>query len=99
MAFLARLGARGTRIGEFTPLGFVIGFFFCFSFFWIVYHRLPFGTVPPTPAVQPISVRDFDQQSAQVKSDEQSISELDRKVRALELELKQRQNTKTKGPK
>jgi hypothetical protein len=102
---LARLGVRGTRIGEFTPLGFLIGFIFCFSFFWIVYHRLPFGTVPEKPAVYTVSAGEFEALSGRVKSDEQLISGLDKKVQSLELKLelekkqKEKEKVKRTGPK
>lgn len=85
---------RTSRIGEFTPWGFILGFALCFSFFWIAYHRLSFGTVAPAPVAQNVSVHDLELLAAQIKSDEKSISDLQKKVGCLQLVVKERQKHK-----
>jgi len=84
-------GRLSTRIGEFKPLGFIIGLAICFVTFWFIFHRLPFGTVPAEPAPQIISARELDGLNARLKSDEQSIADLQRKVKCLESVLQKKQ--------
>jgi hypothetical protein len=82
---------RSTRIGEFTPLGFALGFALCFLAFWFIYHRLSFGTVPAEPPAQMVSVREMELLSARVKSNEQLITSLQKRVDCLELAVRQAQ--------
>jgi len=89
-----------SRIGEFTPLGFLVGFILCFSFFWTVYHRLPFGTQPPVPPAKTTSGCECEQLSVQLRRDEDRIAGLEHRVDTLELELQRgaRSKPKSAGP-
>jgi len=79
---------RRSKIGEFTPLGFFLGFVLCFCFFWVVFHRLPFKTPPtPTPQAQTVSVGEFERLAAQLKADEATMAGLQQRVDSLTQEL------------
>lgn len=72
------------RIGEFTPLGFLIGFALCLGLFWFVFVRLPFGTVPPASVPCEFSRGELDRLSGEVEKNRKHIDEVESKVKSLE---------------
>jgi hypothetical protein len=90
---------RGTRIGEFTPAGFLIGFALCLAFFVGIYRKLSFGITASTPPAQVITVHDIDDLSSRLKKQEQLTDNLEKRLRVAESKQKKgKQNHRTAKP-
>jgi len=75
---------RKLRIGEFTPLGFLIGLLICLGFFWFAFTRLSFATIPTAPAAAGIPRGELDRLWEELARNRTYVEELQNRVRALE---------------
>jgi len=72
------------RIGEFTPLGFLIGIVLCFALFWFVFVRLPFGTMPSASIPGGPSQGELERLSGKIENIQKQIDKVETRLGTLE---------------